>query len=84
MAPTRRKDLLQSALKPLQPGYISDQARTRNPLVTGQLRWEWESYRNVTDSRWNSLPWLDIRGNHDNFNVLSRSQTGSLSLVEIS
>ena len=62
----------------IQPEFVMcggdlTEARTSNPLVTGQVQWEWETYRNITDSRWNGLPWLDIRGNHDNFNVLSRS-----------
>ena len=54
-------------------GDLTD-AKANNPLVSdGQILWEWETYKNVTDSRWNHVPWLDLRGNHDNLDVLSRS-----------
>ena len=54
-------------------GDLTD-AKAKNPVVSeGQRKTEWETYKNITDSRWNRLPWLDIRGNHDTLNVLSRS-----------
>ena len=54
-------------------GDLTDAKSDNHVSSDGQILWEWETYRNVTDSRWNSLPWLDIRGNHDTMNVLSRS-----------
>ena len=40
----------------IQPEFVMcggdlTEARRGNPLVTGQVLWEWEAYRNVTDSR---------------------------------
>ena len=40
----------------IQPEFVMcggdlTEARRGNPLVTGQVLWEWEAYRNITDSR---------------------------------
>ena len=73
------KTFVTDVLAIIQPEFVMcggdlTDAKSDNPVVSnGQILWEWETYRNVTDTRWNSLPWLDIRGNHDTMNVLSRS-----------
>ena len=56
-------------------GDLTD-ARARNDLVSeGQIVSEWEIYQEITDTRWNKVPWLDIRGNHDTYGVLSTSSS---------
>ena len=51
-------------------------AKARNDLVSeGQIVSEWETYLNITDTRWDKVPWLDIRGNHDTYGVLSSSSS---------
>ena len=56
-------------------GDLTD-AKAKNHIVSdGQIEAEWEIYKNITDTRWNNLPWLDIRGNHDTFGVLSSSSS---------
>jgi hypothetical protein len=36
---------------------------------------EWKTCRDIVSSRWENLLWLDIRGNHDNLDVLSRNHS---------
>ena len=38
---------------------------------------EWKTYRDIVSSRWENLLWLDIRGNHDNLDVLSRNSSNN-------
>lgn len=38
---------------------------------------EWMTYRDIVSSRWRNIPWLDIRGNHDNLNVISRNSSNN-------
>jgi len=44
-------------------------------LVADQDLTEWTEYRNIVDSRWNNVTWLDIRGNHDNLNIINRNSS---------
>jgi len=44
-------------------------------LVADQDLSEWNDYRNIVDSRWNNVTWLDIRGNHDNLNIINRNSS---------
>lgn len=46
-----------------------------NGLTSTQDVREWETYRDIVSSRWNTLPWLDIRGNHDSLNVMGRNSS---------
>ena len=56
-------------------GDLTD-AKARNDLVSeGQIVSEWEIYQEITNTRWNKVPWLDIRGNHDTYGVLSTSSS---------
>jgi len=48
-----------------------------NSLQASEDEEEWKTYKEIVESRWKSLPWLDIRGNHDNLNVLSRNSTNN-------
>ena len=36
---------------------------------------EWKTCRDIVSSRWENLLWLDIRGNYDNLDVLSRNHS---------
>ena len=79
------KTFVTDVLATIQPefvmcgGDLTDAKSANHVASNGQILWEWETYRNVTDTRWNSLPWLDIRGNHDTMNVLSRSVDRTIS-----
>jgi len=53
-------------------GDLTD-AKVQGGMASKQVLSEWESYYNVVSSRNLDIPWLDIRGNHDNLNVLNRS-----------
>ena len=56
-------------------GDLTD-AKARNLLVSeGQIVAEWETYQNITGARWSKVPWLDIKGNHDTYGVLSKSSS---------
>jgi len=46
-----------------------------SPLQARQDEAEWRRYRDILATRWSNIPWLDIRGNHDNLNVLSRNSS---------
>lgn len=56
----------------LASGDLTD-AKTKDSIGSRQFRQEWVEYRNVLTSLNVSryTTWLDIRGNHDNFNVLN-------------
>ena len=76
---TELRTFVTDVLAVIQPEFVLcggdlTDAKDKNPLVSnGQIISEWETYKNITDARWDNLPWLDIRGNHDTLNVLSRS-----------
>ena len=36
-----------------------------------------EDIRDIVSSRWENFLWLDIRGNHDNLDVLSRNSSNN-------
>jgi len=87
-APDRTQQLqefVQSTLKVLKPdlvlcgGDLTD-AKRAGHLSADQNKEEWETYHRVVTNRWNAgnLPWLDIRGNHDNLNVLSRDSDNNM------
>eukprot|EP00092_Neocalanus_flemingeri_P003554 GFUD01003812.1.p1 GENE.GFUD01003812.1~~GFUD01003812.1.p1 ORF type:complete len:658 (-),score=161.85 GFUD01003812.1:147-2120(-) len=46
-------------------------------LKASQDKAEWETYKDIVSTRWNKVPWLDIRGNHDSLNVLSRKSSNN-------
>ncbi|RWS29515.1 hypothetical protein B4U80_11084, partial [Leptotrombidium deliense] len=63
------------AIKPsvvLATGDLTD-SRTKDPLGSTQYEEEWISYADVlkTSGVTNKTVWLDIRGNHDSFNIFS-------------
>lgn len=57
----------------LVTGDITDGRKPNSSLGTGQQLDEWQAYSNAitkANATWSHKPvWLDIRGNHDNFNV---------------
>jgi len=75
------KDFVTNTLETIKPEVVvcgGDLTEAKpNHLQASQDEKEWKSYKEIVDSRWKSLPWLDIRGNHDNLNVLSRNSTNN-------
>jgi len=53
------------------------EAKSSPGLQASQDEEEWRIYKDIVESRWNEVPWLDIRGNHDNLNVLSRNSSNN-------
>ncbi len=60
-------------------GDITD-AKDRNLYGSAQYREEWSTYREILQSCGvlNAAKWLDVRGNHDTFDVLSDVHTRNL------
>lgn len=51
-------------------GDITDANKPLLAALRGQNVEEWDMYRAaLSDSAANDIPWLDVRGNHDAFNV---------------
>ena len=77
------RDFVTSSLAVLRPevvlcgGDLTD-AKRPGHLTFAQSEEEWRTYKEVVDSRWNNVTWLDIRGNHDNLNVLSRNSSSNM------
>ncbi|KAF5294024.1 hypothetical protein FQA39_LY13578 [Lamprigera yunnana] len=75
---TEFKEFCQYAVNVFKPsvvlasGDLTD-AKSVNKIGSSQVEQEWKIYENVLTSLniTNHTQWLDIRGNHDNFNVLS-------------
>ncbi|XP_046474147.1 transmembrane protein 62 [Neodiprion pinetum] len=68
-------DITVSAIRPavvLASGDLTD-AKAKDKMGSGQIQGEWEHYRKVLEESdvLKKTEWLDVRGNHDNFNVLS-------------
>ena len=49
-------------------GDLTD-AKTKDYSGSRQYEEEWEAYRGVVEEAGDGAVWLDIRGNHDNFDV---------------
>ena len=81
---TRQTDLktfVTSTLSIINPDLVMcggdlTEAKSSN-LQASQDISEWEMYNEIVSSRWNNLPWLDIRGNRDNLNVLNRNSSNN-------
>lgn len=81
---TRQTDLkafVTSTLSIIRPDLVMcggdlTEAKSSN-LQASQDISEWKTYNEIVSSRWNDLPWLDIRGNHDNLNVLNRNSSNN-------
>lgn len=77
------RDFVTNTLAVLKPevvlcsGDLTD-AKRPGHLTASQSIDEWQTYKKVVDSRWNNVTWLDIRGNHDNLNVLSRDSESNM------
>ena len=77
------RDFVTSSLAVLKPeavlcgGDLTD-AKKPGHLTASQSVEEWRTYKEVVDSRWNNVTWLDIRGNHDNLDVLSRNSSSNM------
>jgi len=77
------RDFVTSSLAVLKPEVVlcsGDLTNAKRPghLTASQSEEEWRTYKEVVDSRWNNVTWLDIRGNHDNLNVLSRNSSSNM------
>ncbi|XP_023338950.1 transmembrane protein 62-like [Eurytemora carolleeae] len=53
-------------------GDLTD-AKIKGGLSSAQVDEEWKLYYDIVRNRSREVPWLDIRGNHDTLNVLSRN-----------
>eukprot|EP00090_Calanus_glacialis_P002371 TRINITY_DN11760_c0_g1_i1.p1 TRINITY_DN11760_c0_g1~~TRINITY_DN11760_c0_g1_i1.p1 ORF type:complete len:657 (+),score=188.57 TRINITY_DN11760_c0_g1_i1:41-2011(+) len=78
---TQLKDFVTNTLGSIKPEMVMcggdlTEAKSSN-LQASQDIAEWKTYRDIVSSRWENLPWLDIRGNHDNLNVLSRNSSNN-------
>ena len=77
------RDFVTSSLAVLKPevvlcgGDLTD-AKRPGHMTASQSEEEWRTYKAVVDSRWNNVTWLDIRGNHDNLNVISRNSSSNM------
>ena len=74
------QQLVTSHLPILRPDLVlcgGDLTDAKRPghLTAQQNREEWQTYQEVVASRWNSVPWLDIRGNHDTLDVWGRNSS---------
>jgi len=58
-------------------GDLTD-SKTNGGLGSSPVEEEWMVYHDIVTNRSRSVPWLDIRGNHDNMNVLSRASSNNL------
>ena len=71
------KQFVTETLSIIQPELVlcgGDLTEAKSELmVADQEEAEWWEYRDIVDTRWEDVAWLDIRGNHDTLNVLSRS-----------
>jgi len=54
------------------------EAKVSGGLSSRQVEEEWRTYYNIVRNRSRDVPWLDLRGNHDNLNVLSRASNQNL------
>ena len=84
--PSRISDLREfvtSSLAVLKPEVVicsGDLTNAKRPghLTASQSEEEWQTYKEVVDGRWQNVTWLDIRGNHDNLDVISRNSTSNM------
>ena len=71
------EDFVVNSLSTIQPELVmcgGDLTEAMSSLLQySQHEAEWQQYRDIVSRRWRNVTWLDIRGNHDNFNVLSRN-----------
>ncbi|XP_043278139.1 transmembrane protein 62-like isoform X2 [Venturia canescens] len=72
-------DTTVSALTPsvvLASGDLTD-AKTQDGMGSRQILAEWKNYKQILDDTkvTKKTIWLDVRGNHDNFNVLHENST---------
>uniref|UniRef100_A0A7G3B2B5 Uncharacterized protein n=1 Tax=Lutzomyia longipalpis TaxID=7200 RepID=A0A7G3B2B5_LUTLO len=78
-------DFMHRTLAAVQPavvvvsGDLTD-ARSLNHIGSEQFEGEWEIYRNLLHEHnvTRKTVWLDLRGNHDNFNVAGRNSSSNL------
>ncbi|KAJ8922672.1 hypothetical protein NQ315_007704 [Exocentrus adspersus] len=66
-----------NAIKPrvvLASGDLTD-AKTKDSIGSEQFEGEWKHYRDIVNETraFEKTLWLDIRGNHDNFNVIDQN-----------
>ena len=68
-----------NTLSTIQPELVmcgGDLTEAKSSLLkAAQDEAEWQQYRDIVSKRWRNVAWLDIRGNHDNLNVLSRNSS---------
>ena len=66
----------------LASGDLTD-GKTINLADSAQFQLEWETYERIIKGSSvlkNHTVWLDVRGNHDNFNVLNRNKPSNFFL----
>ena len=70
---------MENTLSTIQPELVmcgGDLTEAKSSLLkAAQDEAEWQQYRDIVSRRWRNVAWLDIRGNHDNLNVLSRNSS---------
>ena len=68
-----------NTLSTIQPELVmcgGDLTEAKSSLLkAAQDEAEWQQYRDIVSRRWRNVAWLDIRGNHDNLNVLNRNSS---------
>ena len=68
-----------NTLSTIQPELVmcgGDLTEAKSSLLkAAQDEAEWQQYRDIVSRRWRNVTWLDIRGNHDNLNVLNRNSS---------
>ena len=77
--PLQLEDFVVNTLSTIQPELVmcgGDLTEAKSSLLkAAQDEAEWQQYRDIVSKRWRNVAWLDIRGNHDNLNVLSRNSS---------
>ena len=70
---------MENTLSTIQPELVmcgGDLTEAKSSLLkAAQDEAEWQQYRDIVSRRWRNVAWLDIRGNHDNLNVLNRNSS---------